>query len=299
MKRFTPGAAVAPGTFLVAEQMPGNVTAVDMSAHLQRETYWASYNVAALESVRDRTGYTAWAGDVPFFQWATCPRGQAFAAEQGTVRDVATLRRVMGLNQYTTAPYALVPNCTEWNGTAEHSACVPSDRSATLAIAARYDLNPVNGTFGPVGDKYGLGHWAYGAIDVKLTSYTLMTATDNLQAHAISGPTYSNDDTPVFNWSTYTPDVPGDAETVHLGMPDNFHNAYVQFSIRSARGATVVPGPPPAARNWVPIIIGIAGAAVVVAAISAYLITTCRGGDGRSKGQRIFDKDGSERVPLV
>ena len=42
---FTPNQALVPGTFWVLEQLPGTVTMSDMSAHLQTERYWASYNL--------------------------------------------------------------------------------------------------------------------------------------------------------------------------------------------------------------------------------------------------------------
>ena len=44
--RFHPGVPhLQPGTFYVLEQMPGKVEYKDMSAYLQQEKYWASYNI--------------------------------------------------------------------------------------------------------------------------------------------------------------------------------------------------------------------------------------------------------------
>jgi len=42
---FIPNETLAPGTFWVLEQLPGIVKMSDMSAHLQSERYWASYNL--------------------------------------------------------------------------------------------------------------------------------------------------------------------------------------------------------------------------------------------------------------
>ena len=42
---FTPNETLVPGTFWVLEQLPGTVKMSDMSAHLQSERYWASYNL--------------------------------------------------------------------------------------------------------------------------------------------------------------------------------------------------------------------------------------------------------------
>ena len=42
---FTPNQTLVPDTFWVLEQLPGTVKMSDMSAYLQNERYWASYNL--------------------------------------------------------------------------------------------------------------------------------------------------------------------------------------------------------------------------------------------------------------
>ena len=44
-KQFTPGQNLKQGTFWVLEQIPGIVEMADMTAHLQDNRYWASYNL--------------------------------------------------------------------------------------------------------------------------------------------------------------------------------------------------------------------------------------------------------------
>eukprot|EP00658_Telonema_sp_P-2_P025233 TRINITY_DN20161_c0_g1_i3.p1 TRINITY_DN20161_c0_g1~~TRINITY_DN20161_c0_g1_i3.p1 ORF type:complete len:428 (+),score=90.21 TRINITY_DN20161_c0_g1_i3:176-1459(+) len=41
MKKFAPGRALLPGSFLVLEQLPGHIHSQDMSAKLQRDSFWA------------------------------------------------------------------------------------------------------------------------------------------------------------------------------------------------------------------------------------------------------------------
>ena len=48
---FTPNQNLVPGTFWVLEQLPGTVKMSDMSAHLQNERYWASYNLPLVSFV--------------------------------------------------------------------------------------------------------------------------------------------------------------------------------------------------------------------------------------------------------
>ena len=44
-KQFTPGEPILPGTLLILEQIPGIIEVADMSVYLQKNSYWASYNI--------------------------------------------------------------------------------------------------------------------------------------------------------------------------------------------------------------------------------------------------------------
>ena len=48
---FSPNQTLVPGTFWVLEQLPGIVKMSDMSAHLENERYWASYNLPLVSFV--------------------------------------------------------------------------------------------------------------------------------------------------------------------------------------------------------------------------------------------------------
>jgi hypothetical protein len=80
--------------------------------------------------------------------------------------------------------------------------------SGELAIAARSDLNPANGTY----EIPSLGHRPHGATDCKITSSSMIKS---LSCLAESGPTHQQQ--PVFQWSTSTFNT-----LSHLGMPDRY-----------------------------------------------------------------------------
>ena len=44
-KLFEPGKPLKPDTLWILEQLPGNVPRKDMTSLLQKQGYWASYNV--------------------------------------------------------------------------------------------------------------------------------------------------------------------------------------------------------------------------------------------------------------
>jgi len=52
-KKFTPGASLPPGSFYVLEQAPGISHSEDMTDWLQREGYWASFDRAFFDDVRE------------------------------------------------------------------------------------------------------------------------------------------------------------------------------------------------------------------------------------------------------
>jgi len=62
-KLFKPREPLVPGTFLIAEQIPGYVVTTDLSALVQEKKYFASYNVAYDPYVRQVSGADAAAAE--------------------------------------------------------------------------------------------------------------------------------------------------------------------------------------------------------------------------------------------
>jgi hypothetical protein len=159
MNKFVAGSADMSDLFWVLEEAPGLIHAEDMTDTLVQDGYWASYNVAYFEDIRAQMGETQ--------SYTECPRANLFREMEGSVVDAASMKTVMGWNDYENDPYSLGK---------------PSN-----AIMARDDL---------------MG-FAAGGIDAKCSS--LMTSrtsedgeVDSLVTHTRAGPTH--DSLPPFCW---------------------------------------------------------------------------------------------------
>ncbi|KAL9980614.1 hypothetical protein ACROYT_G009222 [Oculina patagonica] len=186
---FTPNQALVPGTFWVLEQLPGTIKMADMSAHLQKERYWASYNLPYFPEIYNLSGQPENVKKYgPWFDYHLNPRAQIFKRDQGKVYDLNSLMKLMRYNDYKHDPLS---KCS----------CKPP-YSAENAISARSDLNPADGYY----PFSLLGHRNHGATDCKVTSSGLFNFKNAsfpytpLSCIAVSGPTY--DQQPVFRWST-------------------------------------------------------------------------------------------------
>lgn len=191
-----------PNTLWVLEQIPGQVEAHDMSHQLQTNGYWPSYNVPAFPNIFNASGLPALVekyGD--WFSYDKTSRALIFARDQGKVKDLGSMLKLMRYNDFKIDPLSACE-------------CNPPF-SGENAISARNDLNPKNGTY-PFG---ALGHRSHAGTDAKVTSLDMFA---NMEFLAINGPTY--DQQPVFKWSTS--DFEND--TAHFGHPDVFKFPVVQ-----------------------------------------------------------------------
>ncbi|XP_039257816.2 putative phospholipase B-like 2 [Styela clava] len=183
------------GVLHVLEQLPGEVVYDDVSNVLFSQTYWASYNVPYFPKIFNDSGFPALVKK--YGNWFThdkSPRAKIFARDHKKVVDMDSLIKLMRYNDYKNDPFSKC-NCTP-------------PYSAINAIAARSDLNPVDGVY----PFPALGPRAHGALDVKATSHSLQKS---LSFVAECGPTH--DQQPVFEWSKSPY-----ANVSHLGMPDKF-----------------------------------------------------------------------------
>ena len=93
---FKPGRPLANGTFVVLEEVPGLIVARDQSATLQAQRYWPSFNVAFYAETRAIAGETE--------SYTEVPRARLFSEMQGNVSDDASMRWLMGWNDYENDP---------------------------------------------------------------------------------------------------------------------------------------------------------------------------------------------------
>jgi hypothetical protein len=177
-----PPRALRPGTFVVAEQAPGLTVALDQTAHLQREGYWASYNVPAYPATRQRLNVT----DGPWNEssFTEAPRARIFRAMQGDVTNATSLYYLMRYNNYEHDPLATAPWCkTPWNAHGTQNCTVTQDPED--AIASRADLAE-SPDFPTATSSPSL----YGAIDAKVTGARMaMGGGRTFTTIAVMGPT--------------------------------------------------------------------------------------------------------------
>lgn len=127
-----------------------------------------------------------------WFSFDRSPRAVIFRREHATVKDDASMLALMRYNNFTHDPASICDQCVpKYNG--------------ENAIAARSDLNPVNGTY----PWSSLSHRLHGATDAKITSSKLV---HNLLFWSQAGPPFGID-LPEFRWSNQEVDQP-------LGHPD-------------------------------------------------------------------------------
>ncbi|KAL3310800.1 putative phospholipase B-like 2, partial [Cichlidogyrus casuarinus] len=203
-KLFRPGQPLPnKDFFVVAEQMPGLIHWEDMSMKLAQDGYWASFNLAYFPEVQEYSGQNEQEkeeGDLASHD--KCPRARIFRRDQDKVRDLKGMYNLMRYNEFDVDPLS---RCE----------CQPP-YSGELAIAARSDLNPPDGTSPSEMLEYRL----HGATDTKLSNINMSSV---LAFVAISSPSYEH--LPAFQWSKLP--VPHERPSMH---PDKFMFPPVMFS---------------------------------------------------------------------
>eukprot|EP01028_Stygiella_incarcerata_P004746 TRINITY_DN2062_c0_g1_i1.p1 TRINITY_DN2062_c0_g1~~TRINITY_DN2062_c0_g1_i1.p1 ORF type:complete len:552 (+),score=127.28 TRINITY_DN2062_c0_g1_i1:94-1749(+) len=193
MNLFVPGSEIADGLLWIAEQIPGYVHSGDVSRVLADQGYWGSYNIPFFQDVYNQSGYPAQKekyGDN--YSYERCPRALIFKRDASSVKNMDDAKLIMRYNDYLHDPI--------------------SKGNPIAAIAARADL--------PCSDPKYTEH-AFGAVDAKLTSYSLMTSTGRKNL-AVCGPT--TDQQPAFQWSGTSFD-----SISHIGLPDRFDFDWQSF----------------------------------------------------------------------
>mmetsp|Transcript_123390 Transcript_123390/g.356674 ORF Transcript_123390/g.356674 Transcript_123390/m.356674 type:complete len:676 (-) Transcript_123390:86-2113(-) len=217
-KRFTPGADLPAGTFTILEQAPGVDHIEDMSATLQRDGYWADFDRAYFDDVRERTGdasmverskRSAKFAEAEIYSKDMTPRAQIARSTAKNVNSLAAMREEMSSNHGTHEPVDQ-----------------PSLRNPRYAISARDDLQDEQQN-DPDGSPDG-------GVDAKVTNRCLF---QQLAANALSGPSHTS--LPAFRWTTADgsetwPGFP------HEGLPNVADFSWVRAAPPPAAGASVL-----------------------------------------------------------
>ncbi|KAJ8251612.1 hypothetical protein GJAV_G00223210 [Gymnothorax javanicus] len=166
LSRVFLGSRLEDGALTVVEQIPGLVEYSDQTQALRRG-YWPSYNVPFHSEIYSLSGYPGMQkehGDE--FSYDLCPRAKIFRRDQGSVTDLASLKRIMRYNNYTHDPYTEGHPCK--------------------TICCRNDLAE---------EKPRPG----GCYDTKVTDFNM---AKRFAAEAINGPT-TQGGLPAFSWSKF------------------------------------------------------------------------------------------------
>ncbi|EKF38636.1 lysosomal/endosomal membrane protein p67, putative,lysosomal membrane glycoprotein, putative [Trypanosoma cruzi marinkellei] len=264
-----PKAPMPANTFWVAEQLPGStfplgVTAADMTDHLNKHGYWASYNIPYFENVYNISGYLTKEEFGDYFSYTKCPRAKIFERNQSGVVSLETMKRLIRYNNYKEDKLSLIQNCT---GAGTNDTCNPPF-SAMLAIASRGDLNPVGDAkkYGPLYEY--LGHRDHGATDAKIATWSGMVMDPHhFTSHVICGPT--NEQQPTFEWKDdlFNPMPPT------YGLPKVYNFTFMKYVTNVSQKSPSIEN----ARNkWVGIAVSIAAATLVFVSIAIVLIRSRR-----------------------
>lgn len=155
MNLFEPKQDLKDGLLYVVEQIPGYTLTRDITYFLRDNRYYPSYNSAFFKEIREMSNATAQEVVDDYYTWDKNPRAKIFKRDHSNIKDIVGMRKIMRYNDFKNDEFS---KCN----------CTPA-YTASFAIAMRGDLNQKDGVY-PIG---GWGLRDHGALDVKLTSYTV------------------------------------------------------------------------------------------------------------------------------
>eukprot|EP00939_MAST-03C_sp_MAST-3C-sp1_P003337 g3337.t1 len=198
MNAFLPGQPLSPNTFLIVEQIPGELVVEDRSAWLNENRYWGSYNIPAIPTVWKKSGFGA-ATPTWRYNHSECPRAHYMRQLNASVVDLSSFQRMIRYNNF---------------GNDSN----PHDAWAGYGVSARFDLLSHDD------ENFGL----FGGIDGKASS--VMLAKQGLTFTAQNGP--SHDGQPPFDWRTAGKPYPNskyNKPPSHEGMPEVWDFEWVRY----------------------------------------------------------------------
>ncbi|CAJ0574691.1 unnamed protein product, partial [Mesorhabditis spiculigera] len=207
-KLFTPAQKLKPGTFYVMETMPRFAIYRDRTEDLEKDTYFASYNLAQYDKIVQYSGSEEYAkthdpagngrigGD--YFRPFKSPRARIFARDHVKAVDFESFMGVLRSNDPKNEEFA---KCECENG-----------YSVSAAISARGDLGVANGTY----ECDSLGQRNMGALDFKGIDHKRM---ENINYRAWGAPAF-DENYPPFEWKIF--EETSDFRVGRRGHPEKF-----------------------------------------------------------------------------
>ena len=161
--KFKPNEPLSDELLMIAEQIPGNVSYMDVTQELERG-YWPSYNIPAIEYIYKVSGAEENAKiNGASNSYDLAPRARIFRRDGNAANNISMVMKLMRYNNYKSDE--LENNNPMW------------------AIMSRGDL---------LNENPG----CFGGIDTKICDYNMMK---QMQSLIKNGPT--NDNTPTFEWN--------------------------------------------------------------------------------------------------
>jgi len=184
--KFNSNGNLDKGLLTVLEEVPGLIIYNDQTDHLISKKYWPSYNYPFYPEIQEEAGYKKLCDMDVSNCYENVPRAQLFKANQDSVNDIESFKKLMQLNDWQSNPLSLNSSCD--------------------AIACRGDLD---------------GSGAFGALDAKVSS--ILLSKSSTPVHYVKlGPTIDTQE--VFCWSKFAQLYPNEyKDYTHKGSPDCFN----------------------------------------------------------------------------
>ena len=162
---FEIGQPLKDNLLWIAEQIPGNISSLDVTNVLERG-YWASYNVPAIEYIYKESGFAAMADiNGPSESYDLAPRARITRRDANKCLNLTMVKKLMRYNNYLSDPI--------------------QNNNPTWAMMNRGDL------------QNGSDASAFGGVDTKIADFSMMQKVSSITQ---GGPTH--DDLPPFTWNT-------------------------------------------------------------------------------------------------
>jgi hypothetical protein len=213
-------APLPANTLWIIETLPHYIRSADVTEVLNKNGYWASYNIPYFTDIYYMSGFgTMYNEQGNTWSYSQCPRAQIFRRDQHKVINSATMQQIMTYNDYENDPLSLGDPQKAIMARADlplarfNQSWLEMMRKEVENTDLLSNNNVSNGRLRSLIDliqrKDGLQ--AFGGIDSKMTSNSMI---NKLAAFIMNGPTHAQQ--PPFRWIQQFDSV------IHAGQPQLF-----------------------------------------------------------------------------